>query len=73
MIEYKINYNYWTDDILLSKDTIITIEEDIDIEDTHNRDELIRDILLEKLREEIGNDKIEIIDFEELEGEERWN
>jgi hypothetical protein len=47
------------DDLQSNNDTIITIENDY-IENQ----ELLEDILLEKLKEEIENQNVEIIDFE---------
>jgi hypothetical protein len=59
MFDYELKYKIFIDDIEINPvTTIITIEEDY-IEDQ----ELLEDILLEKLKEEMGNNKVEIIDF----------
>jgi hypothetical protein len=59
MIDYEVKYKIWIQDILINPvTTIITLEEDY-IEDQ----ELLEDVLLEKLKEEMGNNNVEIIDF----------
>jgi hypothetical protein len=68
MIDYKITYNRYIDDIELKGDTIITIQEGI-IENQN----LLEDVLMELLKEDIENENVEIIDFEELTQTEQAN
>lgn len=65
MIDYKCLIEINRDGHEIHTDTVITIEEDINIDDIFERDETIRDILLEKLKEEFDED-IKLIEFEEL-------
>lgn len=65
MIDYKCLFQFWRDDVHIKTDTVITIEEDILIDDAFEREETIRDILLEKLRIKYQDD-IELIDYEVL-------
>jgi len=65
MTEYKCLIEFWRDDINIKTDTVITIEEEISIEDDFERNELIRDILLEKLKVEYQDD-VELIEYETL-------
>ena len=65
MVDYKCLIEIWTDGHELNTDTVVTIEEDIDISDDFERDETIRDILLEKLKEKYGY-CCKLIDYESL-------
>ena len=65
MISYKCSIDFWRDDVHIKTDKVITIEEDIIIEDDFERQELISDILLEKLKEKF-DEYVELIEFEEL-------
>jgi len=65
MNDYKCLIEIYRDGHEIHTDTIITIEEDIDIVDDFERDETIREILMEKLKEEYDED-VKLIDFEEL-------
>ena len=65
MTEYKCLIEFWRDDINIKTDTIIIIEEDTNVEDDFERNELIRDILLEKLKVEYQDD-VELIEYETL-------
>ena len=59
MFDYEIIFKVWIQDIEINPTTtIITLEENY-IEDQ----ELLEDVLLEKLKEEIGYNNVEIIDF----------
>ena len=68
MIDYKCLIEIFADGHTLNTDIIITIEEDIDIEDNWERDETIRDILSTKLKEEYGC-CCKLIDYESLNDE----
>jgi len=61
MIDYIVRFTYWIDDLEFSSDKVITIQEG-HIEDQ----ELLEDVLLEILKEEIDNENIVLIDFEEI-------
>ena len=50
MNDYKCVIEIYADGHELNTDTVITIEEDIDISDDFERDETIRDILSAKLK-----------------------
>jgi len=65
MNDYKCLIEIYRDGHEIHTDTIITIEEDIDIVDDFERDETIREILMEKLKEEYDED-VKLINFEEL-------
>lgn len=65
MTDYKCLIEIWADGHELNTDTVITIEEDIDIVDDFERDETIRDILSAKLKEEYGY-CCKLIDYESL-------
>ena len=65
MIDYKCLIEIFADGHELNTDTVITIEEDIDIVDDFERDETTRDVLLEKLKEEYGY-CCKLIDYESL-------
>lgn len=65
MTDYKCLIEIHRDGHCLHTDTVITIEEDIDIEDNWEREETVRSILLERLKEEYG-EGVEILDFESL-------
>jgi len=54
MTDYKCLIEIFADGHELNTDTVITIEEDIDIQDDFEREETIRDILSVKLKEEYG-------------------
>jgi hypothetical protein len=66
MIDYKVIYKIGGE----ITDTIITIYDDIYIEDEFERSEIIRELLCEKLIEqnkgEFDTDEYELIEFEEL-------
>jgi len=68
MIDYMVRYKYYIDDLEFNSDRIITIQEG-HIEDQ----ELLEDVLLELLKEEIDNENIVLIDFEELTQTEQAN
>jgi hypothetical protein len=65
MIDYKCLIEIWADGHEIHTDTVITIEEDIDISDDFERDEATRDILSTKLKEEYG-EGTKLLDFESL-------
>ena len=65
MIDYKCLIEIFADGHELNTDTVITIEEDIDIVDDWERDETIRSILSAKLKEEYG-ECTKLLDFETL-------
>ena len=65
MIDYKCLIELYRDGHKIHTDTVITIEEDIDIIDDFERDETIRDILLTKLKEEY-DDNVELLEYESL-------
>jgi len=64
MIDYKCLIEIYRDGHEIHTDTIITIEEDIKIDDDFERSETIRDILLEKLKEEYDED-LELLEYAE--------
>jgi hypothetical protein len=66
MIDYKVIVDVWISDLSFNRELILTIEEDISIEDDFERSELIRDILLEKAKEDLHHNNIELIEYEEL-------
>ena len=63
MIDYKCLIEIFADGHELNTDTVITIEEDVDIADDFERDETIRSILSAKLKEEYGY-YCKLIDYE---------
>ena len=65
MIDYKCLIQINADGHELNTDTVITIEEDIDITDDFEREETIRDILSAKLKEEYGY-YTKLLEFESL-------
>ena len=65
MIDYKCLIEIFADGHELNTDTVITIEEDIDIVDDSERDETIRDILSTKLKEKYGY-YTKLLEFETL-------
>ena len=65
MIDYRCLIEINADGHELNTDTVITIEEDIDIVDEFERDETIRSILTEKLKEEYG-ECTKLLEFESL-------
>jgi hypothetical protein len=77
MIDYKCLVQIYRDGHEIKTDTIITIEEDIIIEDKDvkfskaerdiefERQQIIESLLLEKLKEEFDED-VELINYEEL-------
>ena len=65
MTEYKCLIEFWRDCHCLKTNAVITIEEDLMIDDDFERNELIRDILLEKLKVEYQDD-VELIEYETL-------
>jgi hypothetical protein len=68
MIDYKIKYKLWVpDDIELSSQTIITVEEFIPDE------YLLEDVLFEKLKDYLENDEVELVEFDELKQTEQAN
>ena len=68
MIDYKCLISYYVDDIHMTPELILTIEEGI-IEDQ----ELLEDVLLEKAKEYLENEYIELVEFEELTQTEQAN
>lgn len=68
MIDYKCLIEIFADGYEINTDTVITIEEDINIVDDFERDETIRSILAEKLKEEYGY-CCKLIDYECLNDE----
>jgi len=68
MINYRVLVSYWLDDIHMTPELILTIEEGY-IEDQ----ELLEDVLLEKAKEYLECENIEIVDFEELTQTEQAN
>jgi hypothetical protein len=65
MIDYKCLIELYRDGHEIHTDTVMTIEEDIDIVDDFERDETIRDILLTKLKEEYDED-VKLLEYESL-------
>lgn len=65
MIDYKCLIEIYRDGHEIHTDTVITIEEDIDIVDDFDKDETIRDILLTKLKEEYDGD-VKLLEYESL-------
>jgi hypothetical protein len=77
MVDYIVKYKYYINDLEFNTDTIITIEEDIIIDDKDvkfskverdidfEREQLTTEILYEKLKDKISND-VELVDYEEL-------
>ena len=65
MTDYKCLIELYMDGHELNTDTVITIEEDVDIADDFERDETIRSILSAKLKEEYGY-CCKLIDYESL-------
>jgi hypothetical protein len=61
MVDYIVRYKYIVDDLEFSSDKVITIQEEI-IEDQN----LLEDVLMELLKEDIENENVEIVDFQEL-------
>lgn len=68
MISYRVLASFWLGDIHMTPELILTIEEGY-IEDQ----ELLEDVLLEKAKEELENEYIELIEFEELTQTEQAN
>ena len=65
MIDYKCLIELYRDGHEIHTDTVMTIEEDIDIVDDFERDETIRDILLERLKVEFDED-VKLLEYESL-------
>jgi hypothetical protein len=77
MVDYIVKYKYYINDLEFNADTIITIEDDILIDDKNikfskverdiefEREQLTTEILYEKLKDKINNN-VELVDFEEL-------
>jgi hypothetical protein len=74
MIDYNCEIKLWRDDIELHTKVIKTIEDDVYIEPNKKNkyqdiefetEELIKDLLLELLKEEFG-ESVELIDFESV-------
>jgi hypothetical protein len=77
MIDYIVKYKCYINDLEFNSDTIITIEDDIIIDDKDikfsnverdiefEREQLITEILYEKLKEQF-DENVELVDFEEL-------
>jgi hypothetical protein len=61
MIDYRVFINFWLGDIHMTPELVLTIEEGC-IEDQ----ELLEDVLLEKAKEYLEYENIEIVKFEEL-------
>lgn len=61
MIDYRCLISMWLGDIQMTPELVLTIEEGY-IENQ----ELLEDVLLEKAKEYLEYDDIEIIEFEEL-------
>lgn len=61
MIDYKVIYNTFYNDVQVQSEIVITIEEEY-IEDQ----EILEDVLLEKAKECLECKNIEIVEFEEL-------
>lgn len=68
MIDYRVLISFWIDDIHMTPELTLTIEEGI-IEDQ----ELLEDVLLEKAKEYLENEYIELVEFEELKQTEQAN
>lgn len=68
MLDYRCLIEINADGHELNTDTVITIEEDIDIADDFEKEETIRDILSAKLKEEYGY-CCKLIDYESLNDE----
>lgn len=68
MTDYKVIVSYWIDDTHITPELILTIEEGI-IEDQ----ELLEDVLLEKAKDYLENEDIELVEFEELKQTEQAN
>ena len=60
MIDYNVIYTFWISDVNISDNTIITIKEGY-IADQ----ELLEEVILEILKEQVDEDGIEIVSFEE--------
>ena len=65
MIDYKCLIEIHRDGHVINTDTVITIEEDINIQDSWERDETIRDILSTKLKAKYG-EGVELLEFESI-------
>ena len=65
MIDYKCLIEIFADGHEINTDTVITIEEDIDIIDDFEREETIGDILSAKLKEKYGY-YTKLLEFETL-------
>ena len=65
MTDYKCLIEVNRDGHVINTDTVITIEEDIDISDDFEREETIRDILSAKLIDKYG-EGIELLEFESI-------
>jgi hypothetical protein len=68
MINYRVFISFWLGDVHITPELILTIEEGY-IEDQ----ELLEDVLLEKAKEYLEYDNIEIVGFEELTQTEQAN